>query len=289
MAQEGRWTPARKGPMDWGGQGWGGEHDRPSRTGLGGEAGAGSGTDRVGDLELREEERLAGELLAQRLDVVVIDVRVPDDVHKVAALEAGHVRQQAGEQRVRGDVERHAEAQVSRALEVQVRGWRQARAPNRWGGGGCGWQGKSADEARAPVEASADSLCPPPCLGDWRLPLHFRGVSPAPLIRPARLAGELPVGHVELGKHVAGRQRHFGNVGRVPGGEDDPPVVRLLLDRLDDLAARAEARGARHDAGWWWCADVGRGGGKLGAATGGWRRRRACERTRVWWGGHSER
>mmetsp|Transcript_22694 Transcript_22694/g.73459 ORF Transcript_22694/g.73459 Transcript_22694/m.73459 type:complete len:215 (-) Transcript_22694:1002-1646(-) len=123
---------------------------------------------RVGDLELREEERLAGELLAQRLDVVVIDVRVPDDVHKVAALEAGHVRQQAGEQRVRGDVERHAEAQVSRAL--------------------------------------------------------------------VHLAGELPVGHVELGKHVAGRQRHFGNVGRVPGGEDDPPVVRLLLDRLDDLS-----------------------------------------------------
>jgi len=40
--------------------------------------------------------------------VVVVDVRVADHVDEVAALEPADVREQAGEQRVGGDVERDA-------------------------------------------------------------------------------------------------------------------------------------------------------------------------------------
>ena len=32
------------------------------------------------------------------------------------------------------------------------------------------------------------------------------------------LAAELPIGHIELAKHVAGREGHQGQVQRVPGG-----------------------------------------------------------------------
>mmetsp|Transcript_17432 Transcript_17432/g.52932 ORF Transcript_17432/g.52932 Transcript_17432/m.52932 type:complete len:624 (-) Transcript_17432:50-1921(-) len=74
------------------------------------------GRHRVGDAQLREQERLAGELLAQRGDVVVVHVRVANHVHEVAALEPRHVREQAGEQRIRGDVEWDSEAEVGGAL-----------------------------------------------------------------------------------------------------------------------------------------------------------------------------
>ena len=52
-----------------------------------------------------EGPRLARELLAQRVDVVEVDVRIADAMHEVAALEAARVREQAGEQRVARDVE----------------------------------------------------------------------------------------------------------------------------------------------------------------------------------------
>jgi len=52
-----------------------------------------------------EGPRLARELLAQRVDMVEVDVRIADAMHEVAALEAARVREQAGEQRVARDVE----------------------------------------------------------------------------------------------------------------------------------------------------------------------------------------
>mmetsp|Transcript_41303 Transcript_41303/g.86485 ORF Transcript_41303/g.86485 Transcript_41303/m.86485 type:complete len:396 (-) Transcript_41303:583-1770(-) len=127
----------------------------------------------VRDVELREELRFAQQLLLKRVDVVVVDVRVADDVDEVAALEPRHVREQAREQRVRGDVERNAKAEVGRAL--------------------------------------------------------------------VHLAGELAIRHIELREHVARRQRHLRDVLRVPRGEDDATVVRLVLDRIDHLLDLVDA------------------------------------------------
>ena len=50
------------------------------------------------------------------LDVVVVDVAVAAGPHEVADLEAGHLGDHVGQQRVGRDVERHAEEQVGRAL-----------------------------------------------------------------------------------------------------------------------------------------------------------------------------
>ena len=35
---------------------------------------------------------------------------------------------------------------------------------------------------------------------------------------------------------MAGRQRHLVDVGRVPGGDDQPARIRIALDHLDDMA-----------------------------------------------------
>ena len=50
------------------------------------------------------------------------------------------------------------------------------------------------------------------------------------------LARELSLGHVELEERVAGRQSHVGDIGRVPGRDDQAPANRgggIGLDRLD--------------------------------------------------------
>ena len=50
------------------------------------------------------------------------------------------------------------------------------------------------------------------------------------------LAGELAVGgDVELDEAVAGGQGHLGDVDGVPGAHQHPAVVRVGLQRLDDL------------------------------------------------------
>ena len=59
------------------------------------------------------------------------------------------------------------------------------------------------------------------------------------------LAGEPAVGDVELEQAVAGCQRHVGNVGRVPGRDDDAAAVRVGLERLDDLGDLVDACGRR--------------------------------------------
>ena len=50
-----------------------------------------------------------------------------------------------------------------------------------------------------------------------------------------QLAGQLTTRHIELDQAVTRRQRHLVQVCRVPGAHDDPPVVRLRLDPVDDL------------------------------------------------------
>src|SRR5271166_890576 len=50
------------------------------------------------------------------------------------------------------------------------------------------------------------------------------------------LARELSLGQVELEQRVARRQSHVGNIGRVPGRDDQAAAYRrggICLDRLD--------------------------------------------------------
>lgn len=56
------------------------------------------------------------QLLAQRFDVVQVDVRIAQCVHKVARLQTGNVRNHVRQQRVAGDIERYAQAHVCAAL-----------------------------------------------------------------------------------------------------------------------------------------------------------------------------
>ena len=49
------------------------------------------------------------------------------------------------------------------------------------------------------------------------------------------LAAQLSVGNVELAEHMAGRQSHQVEVGRVPGGQQDSPILRVAHDGLDTL------------------------------------------------------
>src|ERR671921_1194101 len=76
---------------------------------------------RRGQVERREGQHLAGELLAHLVDVVAVDVAIAADPDEVAWGQAHLVGDHPGEQRVAGDVERHAEEHVRAAL-VQLAG-----------------------------------------------------------------------------------------------------------------------------------------------------------------------
>jgi hypothetical protein len=66
--------------------------------------------------QLRERQDLAGELLAHLRQVVGVDVTVAAHPDEVARRQADLLGDHPGEQRVAGDVERHAEEQVGAAL-----------------------------------------------------------------------------------------------------------------------------------------------------------------------------
>ena len=68
------------------------------------------------DGEARQRERLAGELGGDLLDVVVVEVAVAARPDELAGLEVALLRHHVREQRVGGDVERHAEEDVGAAL-----------------------------------------------------------------------------------------------------------------------------------------------------------------------------
>src|SRR5689334_7790425 len=64
----------------------------------------------------REGARAAGELLARLLEVVEVEVCVAEGEDEFAGPEAGHLGHHQGEERVGGDVERHAEEEIGAAL-----------------------------------------------------------------------------------------------------------------------------------------------------------------------------
>ncbi len=72
--------------------------------------------DRRIELQARQRARRARELQARLLQMVEIEVRVAKRVDELARLIAGHLRYHDGEQRVGGNIERHAEKDVGRAL-----------------------------------------------------------------------------------------------------------------------------------------------------------------------------
>jgi len=47
--------------------------------------------------------------------------------------------------------------------------------------------------------------------------------------------GKFPVCDKELEEHVAGRECHLVELARVPGGDDEPAAVRVLLNHLDHV------------------------------------------------------
>ena len=79
------------------------------------------GGDRGIQLEGGEWIGVAFELRGEGLDVVEVDVGVPQGVDEAARLEVAHLRDHARQQSVRRDVEGHPEAHVAAALVHQAR------------------------------------------------------------------------------------------------------------------------------------------------------------------------
>ena len=46
------------------------------------------------------------------------------------------------------------------------------------------------------------------------------------------LAGEFPVGHINLEHHMAGRQSHLGQLGHIPCRYDHTARIRIGFDRV---------------------------------------------------------
>ena len=68
------------------------------------------------ELHLRQRTRLARELQLRLLEMVRVEVQVAEGVHKRARLQLTNLRDHQRQQRIRGDVERHAEKQIRAAL-----------------------------------------------------------------------------------------------------------------------------------------------------------------------------
>jgi len=78
------------------------------------------------------------------------------------------------------------------------------------------------------------------------------------------LAAELPVRHVELRKHVAGRQRHLVQRRGVPRRQDDAAVRGVVAQLVDDggelVHASAAAAGRTGLVMVWYTVDMGASG-----------------------------
>ncbi len=84
----------------------------------------------------RQRARFAGQLQPRLLEVVQIEVGVTEGVYEVPDLQIADLGHQMGQQGVGGDVERHAEEDVGRAL-VELAG-EPAPAGRRPGGSPAG-------------------------------------------------------------------------------------------------------------------------------------------------------
>ena len=68
------------------------------------------------DAHGRQRPRVTGELQAHLVEVVLVDMRVAEGVHKVARLEVADLRHHHRQQGVAGNIEWHAQEDVGAAL-----------------------------------------------------------------------------------------------------------------------------------------------------------------------------
>src|SRR5205814_4490421 len=68
------------------------------------------------EVHLRQGTRLARELQLRLFQVVRVEMQVAEGVHECTRLQITDLRDHQRQQRIRGDVERHAEKQIRAAL-----------------------------------------------------------------------------------------------------------------------------------------------------------------------------
>ncbi|ERF69563.1 hypothetical protein EPUS_01893 [Endocarpon pusillum Z07020] len=160
------------------------------------------------DMQLRKLRGPAAQLLGQGGDVIEIDMGVAHGVDKGCGDEVAGVGEHVGEEGVGGDVEGHAETHVAGALVQQ---------------------------------AGELAFC-------FCFLLPFFRVRGGRLVsrRRQRIHATRRIGirDVELREHVAGRQRHGGQVFHVPRAEQDAPVEGAVPQFAHDLADLIDALAA---------------------------------------------
>lgn len=169
------------------------------------------------NLEHGEIARLPLQLRLQGIDVIAVDVRVTHDLRQTARDEVADVRNHVREQSIAGDVEGDTQTHVAGSLvQLAVK--------------------VSLLFLHVPVPVSVT--------GSVGLFFHLVllfflqlvcGLLPLPPPPPLLLLLLPRIGDVELGKHVTRREGHLGQVGWVPGRQDDSAVVRARLELPDDL------------------------------------------------------
>src|ERR1700674_1011873 len=68
------------------------------------------------ELHPRERSKIAGELLTRLFEMILVKVQIAESVDELAGAQLADLRDHHREQRIRGDVEGHAEKQIGAAL-----------------------------------------------------------------------------------------------------------------------------------------------------------------------------
>ena len=120
-------------------------------------------------LEPRQRERRAAELRVDLLEVVAVEVAVAAGPDEIADAEVALLRDQVGQQRVRSDVERHAEEDVAAALvELAGQPARRRRRTGRTRGRAAASSAESRRRSRPTRSAAANRGCAGSPRRRWR-------------------------------------------------------------------------------------------------------------------------
>ncbi len=71
---------------------------------------------RINEPQARQRRGGAAQLLSGLIDMIFIEMGIPQNMDKLPRLEAGHMGYHVGQQRIRGDIERHAQKNIGAAL-----------------------------------------------------------------------------------------------------------------------------------------------------------------------------
>ena len=170
------------------------------------------------DSQLRKLSRFPRQLFFQRVDVVDVDVAVAHRMRQRPRNEVRREGEHVGQQRVGGDVEGDAEAHVVGALVEQA-------VQDSLGFGFGGAAGAVGMAVRTVGRGGVVRVL---------LLLLLLFLLPfLPPVDPPRRIREL---HVKLRKHMTRRQRHLAQIRHVPRTQNDPSVIRVVLQLPDDLS-----------------------------------------------------